>query len=405
MKTFHQSLRITNNVNLAKGCFYEMQKNGVNPCDFVTWLEDFLKENNIDDLVEESKNWLNNQLSLQEGILDRMGQGFNSAPKPGNPSPLASKLGSMAGNAAQWAGNKLGSAISSSKDAYNQFNKSVDPNNIQYQNNHLQNMQQNLSQMQNQQPQKPDASAQFSGEFDNAAAALNNLHKRMGVSKDLLNNLGGMPFMTAILSLIQILKNKNMGDIVAQESYRQEENIKELLESIQSYGVDVERLADWMVSKLETIEEGFLDKAGEWLGNQWANVKGAFNRWTGGESQKWGFDADSRVKFKNAEAIQNALQALSGLQSKLGNNMNPVFKNSLDQILSSLQNNVQQQAQPQNQAQQQPQQQPQQTQQPTQPKPRYRLQTPPQQQAQQNPVQQPQQAEQLPSWAKNFNYK
>ena len=408
MKTFSQSLKITNNMNLAKNCFYEMQNNGINPCDFVVWLEEYLKENDAVNLEEDSKKWLEDQFSIKEGMFDRVAQGYQNAPQPGQPSPFASRMGKMVGNLAQGVGSAVGKMASSSQDAYKQFNKAVDPNDVRNQDNHLQNIQQNLTQMQNQ-PVQQNPADQYSSELDNAAVALNNLHKRMGVSKDLLNNLGGMPFMTAILSLVQMLKNKNMGEIVAQENTSTDKDLERLLEEIQSYGTNVERLADWMVSKLETIEEGFLDKAGEWLGNQWANVKGAFNRWTGGEGQKWGFDAASRVKYKNSEAIQNALQTLSNLQDKLGNNISPAFKQSLDTILANLQKNHQQaQQQPQQPQQPQQAQQPQnQAQQPTQPKPRYTLQIPQtQQQAQQNTVQQQQQqAGQLPGWAKNFNYR
>jgi hypothetical protein len=192
-------------------------------------------------------------------------------------------------------------------------------------------------------------------ELNSAEKALNLLHRRMGVSPELLQAVGGSQFMQTVLNLIQILRSKDMSKMAGGEPEQQEpepfqnpngygygesfvndlkikNEIRSNLKKLQSYGFS----PHFMV---EQYSEGMFDNAGEWLGNQWANVKGAFNRWGGGQSQSqpWGYDAQRRVAQKNSESITSAMTALQQLKSKFGPNIQQDFNEKIEDVLQGLQ--------------------------------------------------------------------
>lgn len=323
MKSFSESLKITKNMNLAKQCFALMAENGIDPERYVEWYCDFgviYQESGV--LLEGSMKWLKTESLLVEAGW--MGAVKDAAGAVGNYfSPTAM------GNYAQ----KAGQAVAGAKQFANQVGQTAG------------NMQDKFQQGMGQ--------PQFWRQAQAAEQALNQLHRRIGVSPQLLQAVGGQGFMQTILQMIETLKNpKQIAAPTATpmppedsttdawrnhtESVRLKNDIKAGLRSLQSFGYDPVEFVEWFEKEIQNLNEGLWDSAGEWLGNQWANTMGTANRWlTGGQKQAWGHDAKNRVQKKDSEAITAALKALNQLNSV--GNINPEFKATLDNVLKGLQ--------------------------------------------------------------------
>ena len=329
MKSFSESLRITKNMNFAKQCFHLMEENGLNPMDFVDWY-------------------------CEEGVLlERLNEDWQSS----------------LGGAANQFGGWLGQTGQKIKDQWQNLKQTAGSARDQY--------------------HAGMGHQSWYREVGSAAAALDQLHRRMGVSPTLRNGIGGDQFMQMILQLIQILKGKQWDQMVAApvtnspeisneappqsmpaqdtsmavSHYDPDLEISNKLHELQSYGIDPVQFVNWFG---EQLNEGLFDGAGEWIGNQWANLSGTAQRWlTGDQKQSWGYDAQLRIQRKDKESIDGAMKALNALQSAIesnGQQINAQFKQTIDAVLNQLRNY--QPPQPQQQQPQTPQQPPQQPQKP-----------------------------------------
>lgn len=325
MKSFSESLRITKNMNLAKQCFHLMEENGLNPMDFVDWYCD-------------------------EGILlERLNEDWQTS--LGN---TANQFGNWLGQTGQSLGNQWQNLKQTMGNARDQYHAGL-------------------------------GHKSWYREVGTAASALDQLHRRMGVSPTLRNAVGGDQFMQMILQLIQTLRSKKWDQMVAapvtnspeisQEAppptipaqdtsmayahYEPDQDVSNKLYELQSHGIDPVEFVNWFGKQLN---EGLFDGAGEWLGNQWANLSGTAHRWlTGDQRQSWGYDAQKRIQTKDKESVDTAMKALKALETAIqsnGQQINAQFKQTIDEVLAQLKNYPPQQ-QPQQQQQQQQQQQPQ----------------------------------------------
>lgn len=352
MKSFSESLQITKNMNLAKQCFGLMVKHGIDPEKFVEWYCDFgviHQEQGV--LLESSIKWLETQ-----SLLTEMPTWFNNV---GN--SLSSGFGAVK--------NKVAGAIQ------NNFGPQAMGNYAQKAGNMAAGVQNLVNQTGQTMSNMHDKFHQGLGhpnwwrQAQAAEQALNLLHRRIGVSPNLMQAVGGQQFMQTVLQLMQTLRSMDQTQIAASEdstiassstkqkmpeplpgdtvpfrvnvktneSFQIKNEIRAGLKKLQSYGHDPVKFVEWFISEIQKINEGLWDSAGEFLGNTWANTMGSANRWlTGSPQQKWGHDAAIRTKNKDLEAITKAVQSLDAFQKIVGN-LNPEFKNTLNNVLNVLQ--------------------------------------------------------------------
>jgi len=322
MKSFTESLQITNNMNLAKQCFTLMAEKGIDPRQYVEWYCDFgihYQEKNI--LFESSIKWLKTEASLTEIEMPQWATNAGQYIKKQVGNYLNPEA--MGGYVAK--ANKLGGQIGQAAT----------------------NIQNKFHQGMGQPTWWRQAAA--------AEQALNQLHRRIGVSPQLSQAVGGQAFMQTVLQLMQVLKSKDPSQITSSatpmppedstgdawrghtESLKLKNDIRDGLKTLLSLGHDPVAFVEWFGQEINNLNEGLWDSTKEFLGNTWANTMGTANRWlTGGEKQKWGHDSSQRVSRKDSEAITQAMQTLNGFQKSIGN-LNPEFKKTLDGVLNVLQ--------------------------------------------------------------------
>ena len=307
MKSFSESLQITKNMNLAKHCFLMMAEQGVNPISFVDWYTEEGVSYQQNGVLQESAN-----IWLKEAELPQ----------------TSHSLGTWAGKARKVFGQGLNWARTAANHMQNDYHKGM-------------------------------GYSDWHQQVDVAEKALNILHRRMGVSPDLLQDVGGQQFMQTVLGLIQTLRSKNWEEIgnsrkinsnssipedepqsfdTHNESYVNDLKIKNEIRSnlrkIQSFGIDPVEFVEQYSKQI--LSEGMWDRAGEAFGNFGANVAGSMGRWmTGSQRQSWGFDAKNRITRKNSESITSAMNALGQLEKQIGN-VNPEFKKTLDAVIDGL---------------------------------------------------------------------
>lgn len=341
MKSFYESLQITKNMNLMKECLYLMEENNINPVKFVEWFttEGCLLENDL--LLEASEaaltTWqdkndrINYADNLPRTFQDSYGQ--RSYHYEGKPTPTSSTnhtVASLAGDLAQNVGQKVGQF----QQNFARFGKNAK----EFGGGLRDKWHKGLG--------DPD----WYREAGTAEQALNMLSKRLGVSSELSQKLGGPQFSSTILSMIEMLRNKQWDKMknapqnndeykpeisLAYSDYRPE-NFKKSLEHnltiLQQAGIDPIQFVE-EYSQIIMLNEGWWDNTKNALGNFWHNATGRLQRWANGDQQQnWGWDAKERDRKKDLEAVNNAFTALKNLDGKVSGE----FAKSLNSVVKQL---------------------------------------------------------------------
>jgi SOS response regulatory protein OraA/RecX len=317
MRSFSESLRITKNIKLLEQALVLMADKGIDPEKFINWyVEDGQFEENL--VLNE---FLNKWFPTATGLANRASQGYSAGSSVEKPSASAEYMGSALGSAAQGLAKRIGSWASSAKGAGDSFTKGVIGDQPQ------QNQTQQGSTATSVQAQPQMTPLQKSQAV--AKHALDTLSKRLGVSKDLQNKVADPEFHKNIINLIGLLKN-SLEESVQTQFFDEDLEIKKQLFELQNQGIDVVVFTEWYVNN---YSENWLQKAGDWLGNQWANVKSAWSNWgKAGQQRQAGVDAE-----RDVQSITLAMSALRDLKSKLGDtNVNQDFTKTLNSVIEKL---------------------------------------------------------------------
>jgi hypothetical protein len=323
MRSFSESLRITKNIKLLEQALVIMADKGIDPEKFINW---YVEDGQFEDKLILNE-FLNKWFPTAAGLANRASQGYSAGSSVEKPSASAEYMGSALGSAAQGLAKRIGSWASSAKGAGDSFTKGVIGD--QPQQNQNQAQAQQGSTTTNGQPQPQMTPLQKSQAV--ARHALDTLSKRLGVSKDLQNKVADPEFHKNIINLIGLLKN-SLDESVQTEFFDEDLEIKKQLFELQNQGIDIVAFTEWYV---DNYSENWLQKAGDWIGNQWANVKSAWSNWgKAGQQRQAGVDAE-----RDLQSITLAMSALRDLQSKLGNtNVNQDFTKTLNAVVDKLGN-------------------------------------------------------------------
>lgn len=308
MKSFSESLHTTKNFRFLEQAMVLMAQNGIDPSIFVEWYaeEGFLRQDNL--FVE----------GFWDNMAGRVKRGAESGYATQHSYPGSEAAGKRLGNFAQGTADRVANNFGKARDMWQSFNKGIS--------GETPGRPQAASTPQaSQAPQTNDQKVHVM-----ARSALNDLSKRMGLSKSLSNKVGDPNFSNKLLDLIRMLKaGTNESNI---EYLWNGFLIKECLTDLQAKGLNVEELVEWYIEERTYFKEdmgvNWLQKAGNWASNQWANVK---NAW-----QNWGQGGAKRDSDLDQKAINNAISALKQLQTSTGTNTNQEFKGILDAVYNKL---------------------------------------------------------------------
>ena len=203
MRTFVESLKITNNMVLLKETFICMSERGVNPSKFVEWYTTDGIEDNSDKAAEK---WLSDELFLVEGSIRNW---MNK-----NVTPWAQKAGGMAGYG---TGALAGGAVDATGGAYDAAKAGA-----QHFGGGAQQGWKSIMGEPKPTPEKPMekptetpeapagpamTSSPHIQHIKSAHEALNALSLRMNKSKALKEKIGGEAFQSTIVHLMKMLKD------------------------------------------------------------------------------------------------------------------------------------------------------------------------------------------------------
>ena len=305
MKSFCESLAITKNYKLLEHLVLELNSFGIDSSKFLDWyFSEGLVFQGSGLLSEGFDDW-----ALKEGVFsslfNRWTQGKDDKEKQNLDGEYTGyeKAGERIGSYAQKGCEFVGDQIARAKGRYNSFLQGIGGN-------------------------KPDGQMKFPFYRDlrNAPVArsevesLGDLSKRYQLSRELKSALGDEDFGRQIIDLINKVR-----------SLKEHAFIEKGLVVLSSRGLDVESLVEWYSEERLNIQEGigsWFQKAGNWLGGQWQNLKHAVRSW--GEGDK---DAAAQ---KDKRAVDNALMALNKLRSKYGNTVDQEFSSLLNTVLNKV---------------------------------------------------------------------
>jgi hypothetical protein len=303
MKSFSQSLQITKNFKLLEQAFNLMAQKGIDPQRFVDW---YVEEGVI---YQESGSF---EEGFWQNLSNRWGKGMQTGSANQSPNRGAESAGRYLGGAVQGIADKFLRGTTAAKNAWQGFNNALGG-------------EEHAAARSAERSAAPKPN--MPGEHMMVLSALNNLSKRMGLSKSLNDKIGDPNFSNNLLNLIGMLK----GEVKENTYYN---NIRTSLVELQSMGVDIEALAEWYFYEIQNINEGpvnWLSRAGNWLGNQWANIKHSVGNWGRG-----GAIRDSQLDQK---AIDNVLNALKQMPSNGDGEFQKVLS-AVYEKLKSLNSNV-----------------------------------------------------------------
>ena len=316
MRSFSESLRLTKNIKLLEQALVLMADKGIDPEKFINW---YVEDGQFEDHLILNE-FLNKWFPTASGLANRASQGYSAGSSVEKPSAGAEYMGSALGSAAQGLAKRVGSWASSAKGAGDSFTKGVIGDQPQ------QNQNQQVSSTANGQSQPQMTPLQKSQAV--ARHALDTLSKRLGVSKDLQNKVSDPEFHKNIINLIGSLKN-SLEESVQTDFFDEDLEIKKQLFELQNQGIDVVAFTEWYA---DNYSENWFQKAGDWIGNQWSNVKSAWSNWgKAGQQRQAGVDAE-----RDVQSITLAMSALRELQSKLGTNVNQDFTKTLNSVIEKL---------------------------------------------------------------------